>query len=414
MPQPARPRPHQIPRWRVPMIARDPAQRDRASTPLEAFFDLCFVVAVSQAAAGLHEKVAGGQIGLGVLEYAFVFFGIWWAWMNFTWFASAYDTDDVPYRLLTLLQIAGVLVYAAGIPQTFASGSFLIATIGYVIMRVALVTQWLRAAWSHPEGRATALRYAVLVAACQVGWILRLLVPGSAGMVGFAVLAGCELAVPWIAERGRQTSWNAGHINERFGLFTIIVVGESVAAATQAMTSAVSERGVSVQLAVLALAGLVLVFGIWWLYFKHDATEALDQRESGVRRRTAFTWGYGHYGIFAAIAATGAALDLAIGSIDERSRQGIVVAAFALAAPVALYLAVSATLHAQLPTDRRYLPLRYTYLAGLLCLLVAATALFLPLAVPVCGVALVVALLLAGNLLHAELRPPAEDALPQV
>jgi low temperature requirement protein LtrA len=68
--------------------------------------------------------------------YAAVFFGVWWAWVNFTWFASAYDTD-VPYRLLTLLQMAGVLVFAAGIPAAFEHFDFATAVTGYVIMRLA-------------------------------------------------------------------------------------------------------------------------------------------------------------------------------------------------------------------------------------------------------------------------------------
>jgi low temperature requirement protein LtrA len=100
-------------RFTVPMLRRDTAERHRASTPLELLFDLTFVVAVSQAAQGLAHKVEEGHLGSGVEAYLMVFFGIWWAWMNFSWFASAYDTDDVPYRLLTLLQMAGVLVLAA-------------------------------------------------------------------------------------------------------------------------------------------------------------------------------------------------------------------------------------------------------------------------------------------------------------
>ena len=98
------------------MIGRDPDEPHRASTPLELLFDLTFVVAVARAASELHHALAQGDGGHALAGYAVVFFGLWWAWVNFTWFASAYDTDDVAYRLLTLLQMAGVLVYAAGIP----------------------------------------------------------------------------------------------------------------------------------------------------------------------------------------------------------------------------------------------------------------------------------------------------------
>src|ERR1043166_4315029 len=100
----------------VPMTGRDPEQAHRAATPLELFFDLTFVVAVAQAAAGLHHGLVEGHVGNVVVGFPMVFFAIWWAWMNFTWFASAYDTDDAIYRMLTLVQMAGVLVLAAGVP----------------------------------------------------------------------------------------------------------------------------------------------------------------------------------------------------------------------------------------------------------------------------------------------------------
>ena len=141
--------------WHVPMTGRDPAEEHRASTPLELLFDLCFVVAVAQAAAALHHDLAEGLIGHGVLSYLVVFFAIWWPWMNFTWFASAYDTDDVPYRLLTFVQIAGVLVVAAGRAARVRGPDFTVMVVGYVIMRIALVAQWLRAAREDPAGRGS-------------------------------------------------------------------------------------------------------------------------------------------------------------------------------------------------------------------------------------------------------------------
>ena len=86
---------------------------------MELLFDLCFVVAVAQAGGRLHHALAENHVGQGVVGYGMVFFAIWWAWMNFTWFASAYDCDDVPYRLATLVQIAGALILAAGVPRAF-------------------------------------------------------------------------------------------------------------------------------------------------------------------------------------------------------------------------------------------------------------------------------------------------------
>src|SRR3954452_8672927 len=144
--------------WLRPMRARAAGEPHRVATPLELLFDLCFVVAVAQAAAPLHHSIAEHDVAHGVQRYLMVFFAIWWAWMNFTWFASAYDTDDDVYRITTLVQIAGALVLAAGAVPSFDDGRYAAITIGYVIMRLALGSQWLRAAWGDPVLRATALR----------------------------------------------------------------------------------------------------------------------------------------------------------------------------------------------------------------------------------------------------------------
>src|SRR3954463_2690151 len=142
------------------MLARATDEDHRVSTPLELLFDLTFVVAVSQAAASLAHGLGEGHTGRALLGYVLVFFAIWWAWMNFTWFASSYDTDDVPYRLLTLLQMGGVLVLAAGVPAALDHGDYLGVTVGYLVMRVGLVVLWLRASREDPDGRRTAHRYA--------------------------------------------------------------------------------------------------------------------------------------------------------------------------------------------------------------------------------------------------------------
>ncbi len=146
-------------RWTWALAPRDPGEEHRASTPLELLFDLCFVVAVGQAAAELHHSLAQGHLGHGLAGYASVFFAIWWAWMNFSWFASAYDRDDVLYRLLTLVQMAGVLVLATGVDGAF-DGDFTRVTVGYVIMRIPLTLQWVRAAAGDLARRTVARRYA--------------------------------------------------------------------------------------------------------------------------------------------------------------------------------------------------------------------------------------------------------------
>jgi low temperature requirement protein LtrA len=319
-------------RFLRPMRPRDPDEEHRAATPLELFFDLCFVAAVSIAAESLHHALVADDIGDGLVSYAVVFFAIWWAWMNFTWFASAYDTDDLPYRLITLLQVAGVLILAAGLPRAFDESDFAIVVAGYVIMRLAMVAQWLRAARNDPERRRAALRYATGLVCVQVLWVALLFVPEGLWLPGWAVLAAVELALPVWAEHFEHTTWHPHHIAERYGLFTLIVLGESIISTTRAFQVALDEGQDEAKLISLAIAAIVIIFAMWWLYFDRPA-EHHESTSSG-----AFIWGYGHYFIFAAIAANGAGLAAAIDIETHHSVLGAVATSYTVAAPVAVYL----------------------------------------------------------------------------
>ena len=176
-----------------------------------------------------------------------VFFAIWWAWMNFTWFASAYDCDDAAYRVVTLLQMAGVLVLAAGVPAAFDDKDFRVITVGYLVMRVGddhpVAARGMRA---DPQRRNTNLGYAVGIGVVQLGWLARLALrddaPELATVVFFVLLVIAEIAVPWLTERQGMTPWHPHHIAERYGLFTIIVLGESVTAASVAMSNTFDAR----------------------------------------------------------------------------------------------------------------------------------------------------------------------------
>lgn len=210
-----------------PVAPRDPHERHRSATPLELLTDLCYVVAIAQAAAGLHHAVSEDQVGEGLIAFGIAMYAIWLAWLNFAWFNAAYDNDDVVHRLLTLLQIVGSLVLAAGVPRFF-DGDFTLGILGYVIMRIGLVTMWFRAAAGHPEGRRTALRYAYGILAVQTAWVLYLLLPHDLELWFFLPLALLDLGVPMWAERAGQTPWHPHHIAERYGLMFIIVLGETI------------------------------------------------------------------------------------------------------------------------------------------------------------------------------------------
>ena len=272
------------------------------ATPLELLTDLCFVVAVAQAATGLHHAISEGHAASGVGHFAMAFFAIWWTWLNFTWFTSAYDNDDGIARLLTIFQILGSLVLAAGIVRFFNDDALLII-VGYVIMRIALVIQWLRVSRNDPEHALTARRYALGIVLVQIGWIGFYFVPSAVYVPTFLVLVLCEFAVPIWSEKPGMTPWHPHHIAERYSLFFIIVLGETILSTTIAIQDAVDGEHPAAQVTYVVIGGILIVFSLWWLYFQRNAGEVI-----GGDNVSPFVWGFGHYFIFAAAAAIGAGL----------------------------------------------------------------------------------------------------------
>ena len=392
-----RPRPRRLvglPR----MVGRDPAEAHRVATPLELLFDLCFVGAVSQAADELGRFVEQGQVGRGVSSFVLVFFAIWWAWVNFTWFASAYDTDDVFYRIMVFVQITGALILAAGVPEIVVHHDFVLGVTGYVVMRVALVTQWLRAAQGDPRTRRTALRYAAGVTGIQICWVAFLAVPSRYQLAVFPPLLLLDMLIPVWAERAGETSWHPHHIAERYGLFTIIVIGESVLTATTALQAAFDQGGFRWDLVGVIAGGLLIVFSMWWVYFAAPAHVFITSF------RRAAVWAYGHYVVFASAAAVGAGLGVSVTYDIEQTHISGIVARAAVTIPVALYLVVVWALHLRPHAVSR--PLQAATPATAV-LVLAVT--FAPVAVLLTGV--LTAALVAVKVL-AESRP-AHEADPE-
>jgi low temperature requirement protein LtrA len=337
---------------RTQMGGRDPDQQHRAATPLELLFDLTFVVAFGIAADELAHLLADGHVGAGLTGFAFATFAISWAWINFTWFASAYDTDDWVFRLATMVQMLGVLVLALGLPAMFESvdeGHVVdndVVVAGYVVMRVAMVFQWVRAARQDPDRRSACLTYATAISTAQVGWIV-LAVAETTLVVTFLwviALVLVELAGPLVAEKRKGgTPWHPHHVAERYGLVVIIALGEVVLGTTVALSALVEGSGWTTDVVLLGLAGTALTFGMWWVYFVLPGGELLARH-----RERSFGWGYGHIALFGALVAVGAGLHVAAFFLEEHSVLRVTGTVVAVAVPVAIYLASYYALFAQL------------------------------------------------------------------
>ena len=291
----------------APLTARDPDEHHRAATTLELFFDLVSVIAIAAVTVGLHHAIAEGHGIEALPRFVFLFLAIWWAWMNFTWFASAFDNDDTLYRLLVMVIMGGALIFAGGAGHIFQTLDLSFGLVGWVVMRLGMIGLWLRAA-RVPGYRTTCLRYAAGIAVAQIAWCVTYFAAAPGSAVFYALGLACfliEFAVPPFAESARVTPWHRHHIIERYGLLMIISMGEIVLSISHGFGALFSDHP-SLHAAFVSVSALVIVFSIWWVYFCEE------EHLVSTKLRTALIWGYGHVFLFMATAALGAAIAASI------------------------------------------------------------------------------------------------------
>jgi low temperature requirement protein LtrA len=275
------------------------------------------------------------------------------------------------------VQMVGVLVLSLGLPQMFASidhGDTLdngVMVAGYVVMRVPLLFLWWQVSRHDPEHRRAAGIYITTIGVAQVGWVALTvagLPVGTFFAVG-AVLLAIELAGPFIAERESRTPWHPHHIAERYGLLVIITLGEVILGTVAALNAVVhSEHGWTVDAALLAIAGVGLAFGSWWMYFAVSWAVALVRH-----RERVFVFGYGHLLIFAPLAAMGAGLHVAALGLEGEAKVGATATVLSVAIPFAIFALAFYAIYSVLM--RTADPFHLTLLAGTAAILMLAVVL---------------------------------------
>ena len=368
--------PHRLMR----MSGRDPNEEGRSATPLELLFDLAFVVAFAQAGNAFAHLVAEEHLGPAIGGFLFTVVAICWAWINFAWFASGFDTDDWVFRALTIVQMAGAIVVALGVAPLFESidhGGVLdnrVLVGGYIVMRVAMVAQWLRAASQSPAYRNTALTYAGSILVAQIGWVgLAVAQTSSVALVVLAsvIFYGIEMIGPIYAKRRWGMPWNAEHIAERYGLLLIITLGEVILGTVAAVASAVEHVGWSQESILLVVAGTLLAFGIWWDYYIIPFAHFIERH-----RQRAWIFAYGHIIIFASVAAFGGGIHVAAYVMEGEATIGVLGAVLSVAIPLAVFTIAYFGIYSALMrrVDMLHVNLALGMLAVLALGVVAATA----------------------------------------
>lgn len=326
---------------------------------MELFFDLVFVAAVARLAEMLIER----HDATGFARFIGMFVPVAWAWMGYTYYANRFDTDDVPYRAMVSAGMAAVAAMAVAIGD-FSDEGLMRFALAYAAVRIVLLLMYVRARHHVPEMRTALNFYLVGFGAGALCWIASAFVTGPAREVLWFAGLALEFGTPIIGWRVIATApIDRHHLEERFGLFTIIVLGESVIAVV--VGTDVSDW--APQAVLVGAAGFAAVIGLWWTYF--DLNGAVQPK----RGWWAFVFAYGHVPLWIALTAFGAGLKLAIKHAEEIAHDP--GSRWALAGGAALFFLAATAFH--VASSRREPPvisvLRLGVIAGLVSLAAGGT-----------------------------------------
>ena len=374
---------------------------DRHATWLELFFDLVFVLAIAELARFLHGDVSPG----GFLGFAALFVPVWWVWIGFTYYADQFDVDNPTYRVTLLIAMLLAIALALSVGGVFDGGSAWAFAATYAALRALIVWLYIWAWWYVAETRALCARYAGGYALGALIWGASVFVPEPARYWLWAAGLAVELATPMLAEF--TVPWSpvqVSHLAERFGLFTIIVLGESIVVTGAALV----DTDWNFASVVVAVFGFAVVGCAWWLYFDRVDESAVERSLTGSfgQRLLGFVWSYGHLIIFAGLAMTAVGIELAI----EEAAEGMEVGArAALCGGVAVYLLAISVVHplSTTPLSRGVLIARLGIAGGALLLVPAGALLPAPAVVGVLALGLVALTVFEVRSLSASASDPS-------
>jgi low temperature requirement protein LtrA len=298
-------------------------------TPLELFFDLVFVLALTQCTALMAgeptwEGMAKGLLVLGVL---------WWAWVGYAWLTSVVDPEEGIVRIAIFAAMAALLVVSLCVPEAFGDLGLLFAG-AYAVVRVAHIVLFVLASRGDPQLRASVMGLAVSTAI------------GTSLLVGAAfadgLLQGALWAIALILDAGGPYVFGADgwkimprHFAERHGLIMIIALGESIV-----VIGVGAEAGVDAGVVTAGVVGIVIAASLWWLYFdvvarvaEHKLSQAAPGREQNEMARDSYS--YLHFPMVAGIVLMALGLKKTLGHVGDPLHA---MPATALLGGAALYL----------------------------------------------------------------------------
>lgn len=284
----------EVPKSKRRVKLRDPhVEKERHATWLELFYDLVFVIVVAEIGRNLSEDISA----LGILKFIILFLPIWQAWVHHTYYSDRFDSDDILHRLLTLIQMFAIASLAASIHGALEETSIEFA-LSLVAFRVVLIALYRRA--NHIEEAKPLIKH--ITKTVMLGgslWLISIFVPAPWRFLIWILAPVLEIGsslLPSTKKLFATLPISESHVPERFGLFTIIVLGESVAG----VISGLAKQELESISALTAIFGLLITFGIWWIYFDNLIGEDLRNKKFD-----SSTWVYIHLPLLMSITALG-------------------------------------------------------------------------------------------------------------
>jgi low temperature requirement protein LtrA len=307
---------------RPPQLRTLEDQGERHATWLELFFDLVFVISIAEVVHTLEDYRTLGDF----LGTAGLFVAVWWAWVGYTVYADRFDTDDLLHRVLVLAGMLAVIAMALSIHDALHGGAVQFA-LSFVAVRGIVLLLNARARRHAAAARPLLNLY---LAAFSIGaalWLVSMFVPEPARYVLWAVALTVELSAPWVGRHQiAKAPIHASHLVERFGLFTLIVLGESVISVAQGA----ADVDWTARTVAAALGGFVAVACLWWLYFDRIDDGAIRSVLQGL------VWNYAHLPLLAGLVSVAVGVEYAV--VEAATGQLERSTAVALGGGTALYL----------------------------------------------------------------------------
>ena len=305
----------------------DPVEGERHASWLELFFDLVYVLAVAKVA---HILVEHSDLQ-GFLKYAALFVPVWWSWVGFTFYADRFESEETAYRVLAFAGMLAVLGFSLTLETAFSAPGDAAFVVCYVLVRLVLVAMYARSAYYIPLARTFSIQFFVGLGGSCALFLISLAFPPPYRYAIWAAAMVLELVTPYLnLKAARIFPIDRSHIPERFGLFTIIVLGEAVVATA----NGASQVKWDFSTVAAAALGFAMAACIWWINFDFVEDSAVKSRSL----RTRFIYLYGHFFIVGAIIAMGVGVEHSIKEISEAHLHFPTLALLSIG--VAVYFAV--------------------------------------------------------------------------